>query len=74
MELRLGCPSATCSLAAGDTEKKGGHGLVLQIRCASADAQFHGAYALQITWNDGHRTGLYTFEALRRWSVFGPPR
>jgi DUF971 family protein len=25
-----------------------------------------GGYALQPTWQDGHATGLYTFESLRR--------
>jgi DUF971 family protein len=25
-----------------------------------------GKYALQLVWMDGHRTGIYTFEYLRR--------
>jgi DUF971 family protein len=25
-----------------------------------------GQYAYQIAWNDGHDTGIYTLEALRR--------
>lgn len=31
------------------------------------DAEFHGAWGLHITWNDGHATGIFPFEALRRW-------
>jgi DUF971 family protein len=27
-----------------------------------------GNYALQFFWDDGHRTGLYTFEFLRQHS------
>ena len=29
------------------------------------DAQQVGSYALQLTWGDGHATGLYTWETLR---------
>ena len=73
MELRLGCPCATCrSLRERGEEGWPRPGAPNPLRIT--DAQFHGAYALQITWNDGHRTGLYPFEALRRWNVSGPPR
>jgi prepilin-type processing-associated H-X9-DG protein len=30
------------------------------------EMQLVGNYALQITWSDGHSTGLYTWDALRR--------
>ena len=30
-------------------------------------ADLHGAWGLNITWNDGHATGIYPFEMLRRW-------
>jgi len=33
---------------------------------------FHGARELNITWNDGYSTGIYTFEALRRWTEGEP--
>gem|GEM_PF-177525 len=73
LELRQGCPCATCrSLRERGEEGWPRPGAPDPLRIT--DAQFHGAYALQITWNDGHRTGLYPFEALRRWSVSGPPR
>lgn len=29
------------------------------------DLQTVGNYAMQITWNDGHRDGIYTWELLR---------
>jgi DUF971 family protein len=29
------------------------------------DAQVVGSYAIQITWGDGHRTGIYDFRYLR---------
>lgn len=73
MELRLGCPCATCRTLREQGEQgwpRPGAPQPLRI----TDAQFHGAYALQITWNDGHQTGLYPFEALRTWHESGPPR
>lgn len=30
-----------------------------------------GSYAMCIVWGDGHDTGLYTFDALRRMDVSG---
>ncbi len=30
-------------------------------------AELHGAWGLIITWNDGHATGVYPFDWLRRW-------
>ena len=29
------------------------------------DAELHGAWGLGITWNDGHTTGIYSWELLR---------
>ena len=31
------------------------------------DARVHGAWGLNLTWNDGHSTGIFPFDALRRW-------
>lgn len=31
---------------------------------------FSGNYALKIEWNDGHNTGIYTWELLQRLSTF----
>jgi len=67
MDLRLGCPCATCrSLREGneDVWPRPGNPTPLRI----TDAQLHGAWALNITWNDGHSTGMFAFESLRRWS------
>jgi DUF971 family protein len=40
------------------------------------NAELHGAWGLSVTWNDGHSTGIYPFESLRRWREgdggFGP--
>jgi hypothetical protein len=34
-------------------------------------AELHGAWGLNITWNDGHATGIYPFDLLRRWHEAG---
>lgn len=71
MGVRLGCPCATCrSLRdrGDDPWPRPDSPTPLRI----TDAQLHGAWGLAITWNDGHATGIYPFEALRRWSEGGP--
>ncbi len=73
LELRLGCPCATCrSLRERGEDGWPRPGGVDPLRID--DARLHGAYGLQITWNDGHRTGIYPFDALRQWHEYGPPR
>lgn len=64
--LRQGCPCATCR----DLRDRGGESwpsptspLPLRIE----RAELHGAWGLNITWNDGHATGIYPFELLRQW-------
>lgn len=66
LELRDGCPCATCReyRDAGDVvypRPNSPH--PLRIR----DAEIHGGWGLNITWNDGHATGIFPFEALRDW-------
>jgi ATP-binding protein involved in chromosome partitioning len=62
--LRLACPCATC------VEEISGRRLLdpalipQDIRPASL--ALVGAYGLKVQWSDGHSTGIYTFEQLRR--------
>jgi len=64
--LRRGCPCAAC-------RGRRDQGQEVWPRPDSptplrADhAALHGAWGLVITWNDGHSTGIYPFESLRRW-------
>jgi DUF971 family protein len=37
-------------------------------RLAMKDVEPVGSYALRIYWNDGHNTGIYTWEFLRELS------
>ena len=66
-ELRGGCP---CSLCRGQREAPPDP---LRIVKAPARGQIQirklvpvGAYAVQIVWSDGHDTGIYSFETLRK--------
>ena len=70
LDLRLGCPCATCrSLRDRGEEAWPRPGSPTPLRIE--EAELHGAWGLNITWNDGHRTGIYPFDALRRWSDGG---
>ena len=71
VDLRLGCPCATCRSLVERGEKpwpRPSSPLPLSI----ADASFHGGWGVNIVWNDGHSTGIYTFEYLRRWAEDDP--
>lgn len=73
--LRSECPCATCRGLRDrgeDAWPRPGSPPELAI----VDAELHGAWGLSITWNDGHSTGIFPFEALRRWddgAVAFPP-
>ncbi len=57
--LRGFCPCATCQGEQGDIRfRRGGNTELISLRPV-------GAYALQLTWGDGHDSGLYSFDYLR---------
>lgn len=67
MTLRLICPCALCrSLRergkAAWPQSEGSQKLSIQ------DAQFHGSWGVNITWNDGHNAGIYSFQFLREFA------
>jgi DUF971 family protein len=64
---RRACPCATCS---GEPDATG---RIEKPRVTYHENSFHirkfqlvGGYALQPTWEDGHSTGLYSWQYLRR--------
>lgn len=66
LTLRQGCPCAGCRGQRDRGEApwpRPGSPTPLRIESAA----LHGAWALDITWNDGHSTGVFPFESLRRW-------
>lgn len=70
--LRAHCPCAACI---EERNKPADPFKVLSAReieagpPAPAAMKTVGHYAYQITWNDGHSTGIYTLESLRKLSV-----
>ena len=70
--LRRACPCAACG---GEPDVLGNINDSRGRRIAYTAESFHlarfdvvGGYALQPRWRDGHRTGLYSFQYLRRLS------
>jgi DUF971 family protein len=74
-ELRRACPCAQCRGLRDQGEAawpRPGSPQPLRID----HAELHGAWGLNITWNDRHATGIYPFESLYEWhdrgAAFGP--
>ena len=62
--LRLACPCAEC------VEEMSGRPLLDPVRVPEdvrpLTLHLVGAYGLRVSWSDGHATGIYTFDRLRR--------
>jgi len=62
--LRLACPCAEC------VEEMSGRALLepgsVPPDIRPVELLLVGAYGLRIQWSDGHGTGIYTFDRLRR--------
>ncbi len=62
--LRGLCPCASCQ------DEDTGERLILPMHISDelefSNIELVGHYALQFLWSDGHRTGIYSFEYLRR--------
>jgi DUF971 family protein len=70
VDLRAACPCAECQgTHAENSEADGSLDLNLPLRSERATQlealEQVGNYALQITWQDGHRFGIYTWDYLR---------
>ena len=66
-ELRKRCPCATC-LAERDKQSKMYISLFAENQVTVKSIIQVGNYAVQITWNDGHNTGIYEYNFLKRFS------
>jgi len=68
-DLRRACPCAACSTArdGGEAWQPGGQVTGLAI----TDAHLVDGYGLGVIWSDGHSTGIYPFDSLRRWCEAG---
>ena len=71
-ELRLACPCATCRSIRDRGEPSWPvPGRSNQPELEISDARLVGAWGLGVTWSDGHSTGIFPFESLRRWCETG---
>jgi DUF971 family protein len=73
--LRDECPCASCTGAHGTEPKKSNYQSpppspfpIYQPRIAMLNVEPVGNYAIRVYWNDGHNTGIYTWEFLRELS------
>jgi len=71
--LRRGCPCAACQ---GERDVLGNvhRGPEVPLTAASYELRqviLAGSYAVQPVWGDGHASGLYTFDYLRRLAESG---
>ena len=64
--LRDRCPCATCADSSGPQPVGESPFPILGVKPLKPDrAELVGRYALQIHWNDGHSSGIYSFDYLR---------
>lgn len=62
LTLRQACPCAGCrGRRDQDLDAFSGDEI------AAVDAELHGNWGLSIRWSDGHDTGIYAWDHLRRW-------
>ena len=68
-DLRAACPCAECQGTHGTKPAAVNADLMLNLRSDTAtkleSLEQAGNYALQITWQDGHRFGIYPWNYLR---------
>ncbi len=62
LPLRQACPCAGCR---GRRERSLDAFAGAEI--AAIEAQLHGNWGIAIRWSDGHDTGIYAWDHLRRW-------
>jgi len=64
--LRKNCPCATCK---GERDKQPATFIPLLSTASLTikDIKPLGNYGIQLFWQDGHNTGIYTYESLNRW-------
>lgn len=65
--LRKNCPCATC-LAEREKQSKMYIPIFTENQITVKSIGQVGKYAIQITWNDGHSTGIYEYTFLKNFS------
>ncbi len=63
--LRANCPCATCLHEREENKRQGLFSLPIANQTELRNIELSGHNAIVITWGDGHKTGIYTWEYLR---------
>jgi DUF971 family protein len=63
--LRHHCPCAQCAAAHGSEPAAANPFQLYRPAPKIEDVEPVGRYAIRLRWNDGHNTGIYSFEHLR---------
>jgi DUF971 family protein len=63
-DLRVNCPCAECR---GKRDRGTSPWTAGSSPLTIVDAELVGAWAISFVWSDGHATGIYPWDALRRW-------
>lgn len=63
--LRAGCPCAICLHEKEENRRQGLFSLPIANQTELRNIELSGHNAMVITWGDGHKTGIYTWEYLR---------
>ena len=71
--LRDNCPCASCTGAHGTEPQRSNYASpsadpfpMFKPKLKMDDVEEVGSYAIRIHWNDGHNSGIYSYEHLRR--------
>jgi len=71
--LRDECPCATCTGAHGTEPQRSGYSApqanpfqMFQAKLKMLQVEAVGHYAVRIEWSDGHNTGIYSYDHLRK--------
>ncbi len=69
--LRDECPCATCTGAHGTEPQRSNYSApdpfpMFKPKLKMDSIESVGSYAVRIYWNDGHNTGIYSFDHLRK--------
>jgi DUF971 family protein len=64
--LRKNCPCAAC-MAERKNQPASYIPLLSSVQLTLEDIKAIGSYAVQLFWQDGHNTGIYTYEKLKKW-------
>lgn len=65
-ELRVNCPCAECR-GRRDQGRPVWPTPTSPVPLQIVDAQLVGAWGVSLVWNDGHSTGIYSWELLHGW-------